>query len=203
MSPSAGHPAAGGDEPGRVSPRIIDAAQHVMEHDGFAAATLERIAAAAGISRMTLHRRGVSKADILGALSERLESDYRAALWPALVSTGTGRDRLADALRRLCEVTERNLSSHEALSIHTRNMIYHEDDSRGLTRKVFVEPLERLLLDGAADGSLAVVDAEESATVLFNAVAHTYSHLRSGHRWPPARARDAVVGLVLNGVVQA
>lgn len=184
--------------PQRVPPHIVDAARHVLAQDGLAAATLERISAAAGVSRMTLHRRGVSKDDILVALGERLADDYRDAFWPALVSKGTGRERLRLALERLCDVTERNLSLHEALSIHVRNTIYH--DREGMTRGEFVAPLERLLLDGCADGSLATVDAEEMATLLFNTVSHTYNHLRTGHGWSPERSREGVIGLVLEGV---
>jgi AcrR family transcriptional regulator len=185
-------------EPEPIPPHIVDAARHVLAQDGLAAATLERISAAAGVSRMTLHRRGVSKQDILQALALRLGDEYREAFWPALVSKGSGRERLALALAQFCEVTEDNLSLHEALSVHVRNTIYHDD--RGLTRNEFVEPLERLLLDGAADGSLAASRTEETATLLFNAVSHTYAHLRTGHGWPPDRARDCVVGLVLDGV---
>ena len=55
---------------------------------------------------------------------------------------------------------------------------------------VFTEPVQRLLADGVADGSLAVDDPEETATVLFNLVGHTYRHLRAGHGWSPeAHAR--------------
>ncbi|HEY3727466.1 MAG TPA: hypothetical protein VGL51_09855, partial [Solirubrobacteraceae bacterium] len=84
-----------------------------------------------------------------------------------------------------------------------RDEIFHEPGPAALTRAVFVEPLERLLLDGAADGSLAVVDARETATVLFNTVTHTYRHLRAGHGWSEQRARDGVVRLVLKGLVAA
>jgi AcrR family transcriptional regulator len=183
-----------------VPPHIVDAARHVLAQDGLAAATLERISAAAGVSRMTLHRHGVSKADILEALGESLERDYRDAMWPALVAQGTGRERLRQALERLCEVTDRNLALLSALGGAARDHIYHEPGPRGLTRSVFVEPLQRLLLDGAADGSLAEVDAHEVATVLFNAVCHTYAHLRAGHGWRSARARGGVIDLVLDGL---
>jgi AcrR family transcriptional regulator len=183
-----------------VPPHIVDAARHVLAQDGLAAATLERISAAAGVSRMTLHRHGVSKQGILQALAEALEADYRDAMWNALVSRGSARDRLQTALQSLCDVTERNLGLLDGLSAGTRNAIYHESGSPSLTRKVFVEPLERLLLDGAADGSLAAVDAEETATVLFNAVGHTYRHLRTGHGWPPERARDGILVLAMSGL---
>jgi AcrR family transcriptional regulator len=181
----------------QVAPHIVDAARHVLAQDGLAAATLERISAAAGVSRMTLHRHGVSKQHILRALAEGLEGDYRDALWPALVAKGSGRERLTEALEHLCAVTERNLALLAALSAPSRDAIYHDGD---LTQKVFVEPLQRLLLDGAADGSLAPVDAAEMATVLFNVVGHTYAHLRGGHGWSPKRARAAVVRVAIDGV---
>jgi AcrR family transcriptional regulator len=183
-----------------VPPHIVDAARHVLARDGLAAATLERISAAAGVSRMTLHRHGVSKQGILEALAEALETDYRDAMWDALVARGSARDRLQTALERLCDVTERNLGLLDGLSAQTRDAIYHDAGSPSLTRKVFVEPLERLLLDGAADGSLAPVDAEETATVLFNAIGHTYRHLRTGHGWSPERARNGILGLAMSGL---
>ena len=188
-----------------VPPHIVDAARHVLAQDGLAAATLERISSAAGVSRMTLHRRGVSKADILRAIADELERDYREAMWPALVARGSGRERLELALDALCAVTERNLALLGALSAAARAAIYHadsDDDGAGaLTRDVFVEPLERLLLDGAADGTLRAVDASEMATVVFNVIGHTYAHLRADHRWDRARARGGVMGLVLDGLV--
>jgi len=189
-------------DPPDVPPHIVDAARHVLAQDGLAAATLERISAVAGVSRMTLHRRGLSKNDILRALAERLESDYREAMWPALVGKGTGAERLRRALELVCGVTERHLALLAALSAASRDTIYHDSGPGALTRKVFVEPLERLLLDGAADGSLADIDAEETATVVFNVVGHTYTHLRIGHDWTPDRARAGIIALVLDGVTR-
>jgi AcrR family transcriptional regulator len=179
----------------------VDAARHVLARDGLAAATLERISQAAGVSRMTLHRRGVSKQAILEALAGQLEAEYREAFWPALVSKGSGRQRLTTALVGLCAVTERNLALHDVLSVQARNQIYHDPGPQGLTRGVFVEPLERLLLDGAGDGSLAPGDdTGEAATLVFNVVTHTYAHLRQGHGWSPERARDRLLTLVTDGL---
>jgi AcrR family transcriptional regulator len=192
--------ASGSSGRAEVPTHIVDAARHVLATDGLGAATLERISEAAGVSRMTLHRRGWSKAEILRAIADRLEQDYREAMWPALVSKGTGRERLELALGRLCEVTERNRATLQALSSAARDQIYHDPGPARLTRKEFTEPLERLLLDGAADGSLREVDCEETATLLFNAVGHTYRHLRAGHGWAPERARDGVIRLMIDGV---
>ena len=63
--------------------------------------------------------------------------------------------------------TELNLA--DASDDETRDAVYHEPDERRLTRDAFIAPFRRLLLDGAADGTLrAVGDADEVATVLYN-----------------------------------
>ncbi|MGI8863861.1 MAG: hypothetical protein ACR2JH_05590 [Solirubrobacteraceae bacterium] len=66
---------------------------------------------------------------------------------------------------------------------------------------LFTEPLERLLRDGIADGSLRNVDPVETATVLFNQVGWTYVHLRTGHGWNAQRAQTATVDPVFNGII--
>jgi AcrR family transcriptional regulator len=127
----------------RVPPHIVDAARHVLAQDGLAAATLERISAAAGISRMTLHRRGVTKEDILRTLAEQLQAAYREAYWPALVSKGTGRERLELALTLQCRVTEENLATLQALSESAGAAIYHERGANALTRQADRAPADR------------------------------------------------------------
>jgi AcrR family transcriptional regulator len=66
---------------------LLDAGLRALRRHGWRGLTADRIAAEAGISRVTLHRRGVRKQDILAALTERATEAYRAALWPALTST--------------------------------------------------------------------------------------------------------------------
>lgn len=180
-----------------VPPHVVEGARRAIAEHGLAGATLERIAAAAGVSRMTLHRHGLSKEQILASLAEQLLSVEREAVWRALVADGTARDRLREALERHCDVAEANLDVLEALSAE----IYHERDAPERTRRIVVEPIERLLRDGAIDGSLAPQDdVEETATVLINQVGRTYRHLRTGHGWGAERARAAVLRLALNGV---
>jgi AcrR family transcriptional regulator len=179
---------------------VLDAARRVVESHGWEGATLERVAAEAGLSRMTLHRRGVSRAGLLAALRAELERDYREAMWPAMSAPGTARERLEQALAAECRVAERNLELLGALGEGSRAAVFHGDEREGFTREVFVAPLERLLLDGAADGSLRDTDAGETATVLFNLVGFTYRHLRQGHGWSASRARRTVLRVALDGV---
>jgi AcrR family transcriptional regulator len=180
--------------------RLVEGAHRALREVGWEGATLERIAEAAGVSRMTLHRRGVSREGLLGLLARSLEEEYRSALWSPLTAPGDGAERLALALIAECDVVERHLELFEALSASARSAVFHEQDERGLTREVFVEPLRRIIADGAADGSLRETDAEETATVLFNLVGFTYRHLRAGHGWDAERARSGVLKIALDGL---
>ncbi len=183
-----------------IDESLLAGAHRAIERWGYRQATLERIATEAGVSRMTLHRRGVTRDGLLGALSERLEDAYRSGMWPALTATGSGRERLEQALAGYCEAVEANLELVTALAEADHNAIFHEEGPRGLTRRAFTEPIRRLLQDGAADGSLADGDPEETATLLLNLVSWTYRHLRRGHGWEPERARAGVLRIALDGV---
>jgi AcrR family transcriptional regulator len=184
-----------------VDIRLLEGARRTIERHGWQGATLQRLAEESGVSRMTLHRRGVSRELLLAALGEQLEREYREALWPALTAPGSPLERLELALTSLCKVVDANLELLDALGHAERDVVFHEARRPALTKQVFTEPVRRLLADGAADGSLAVDDPEETATVLFNLVGHTYRHLRSGHGWSAKRTREAVLGLALRGVV--
>jgi AcrR family transcriptional regulator len=180
--------------------RLLEGARRALQLHGWEGATLQRLADEAGVSRMTLHRRGVSRDALLAALAEQLEREYREALWPALTASGSPLERLELALTALCGVVDENLELLDALGHAERDAVFHEQRRPALTRQVFTEPMRRLLADGAADGSLRVDDPEESATVLFNLVGHTYRHLRAQHGWSPERTRRAVLDLALRGV---
>lgn len=181
-------------------------ARDAIERDGWEAATMERLAGALGVSRMTLHRRGVRREHVLAALGTLLEDDYRRALAPALTAPGDGRARLGRALAALCDVTEQNLALLAALDSAERDEIFHAApgaEAGVLTQPSFTAPLQTLLRDGIADGSLALDPGEspaETATVLFNLLSWTYRHLRLGHRWPPERAATAVTRRALRSV---
>lgn len=179
---------------------LIDAGRRAITRHGLADATLERIAAEAGVSRVTLHRRGLSKDEIVARLTQRAIEDYRDALWPALTSSASGAERLELALAALCEVAERHLQLLVALGSQS-DAVFHEEGEEPMTRSPFTDPLERILRDGAQDRTLRASDPLESATVIFNLVGWTYIHLRTGHRWGADRARRATLDLALHGAL--
>jgi AcrR family transcriptional regulator len=183
-----------------VDARILEGARLAAGKYGWEGATLERIAEEAGMSRMTLHRRGATREVILEGLRGQFEAQYRERLWPFLTADGSGRTRLEGALRELCAINEDNIELLDALG-RRAEAIFHEPGAGAVdTRPPFTEAVARLLRDGALDGSLSTADPDEDATVLGNLVNHTYRHMRLGHRWPVERARDAVVRLVTEGV---
>lgn len=182
-------------------PRLLEATRSALARYGWEGATLERIASEAGLSRVTLYRRGVTKEGLVAALAEQAVEAYRLAVWPALTSAGSGAERLERALTALCVLIEQNLELVRALDSRTNAAVFHEPDPEALTRQPFTEPLERLLRDGVADGTLATDDVAETATTLFNLVSWTYLHLRAEHGWPAERARRSTLGLVLNGLL--
>lgn len=181
--------------------RLLEAARRAFERYGYGGATLERIAAEAGVSRVTLHRRGVGKDALLAELVDGATEDYCRAMWPALTAAGSGAERLQAGLLALCASAEQHMALLVALRAQADLVFHREDEEEAMTRTVFTEPIERLLRDGMADGSLREVDPVEMATVLFNLVGWTYIHLRTGHGWRPGRAATATLEPVLHGLL--
>jgi AcrR family transcriptional regulator len=180
---------------------LLAAGRRALERHGAGRATLERIAEEAGLSRVTLYRRGVTRDAVVAALAAGVVEDYRAALWPALTARGSAFERMRRALGALCDVAERNLEL--LLGLGERAGAALGDPGSGgdpPSRLASVEPVERLLRDGAADGSLRTTDAPETAAALLTLSTWTYVHLRAGERWSARRARRATLDLALRGV---
>lgn len=165
---------------------------------------MARVATAAGTSRMTLHRRGVTIPGVVAGLSARAASEWRNALFPVLTGTEPAEARLRSALTALCETADRHLPLLAGLFAADDGVFHAEPDETGAlpTDEVFVAPLAKLLTDGMADGSLAVTgDATEVATMLFNVAGWGYVQMRHAQRWPADRARQGVMQLVLAGLL--
>ncbi len=186
--------------PPTLTPALLTAGRRAFTRHGYHGATVERIAQEAGVSRVTLHRWGVTKDLLLAALVEEAVHDYQRRMWPALTGTGSVPDRLEQALSALCEAAEEHMGLLIALRAKT-DEVFHEQGEEALTRTVFTEPLERLLHEGRVDGSVRVSDPGRGATVLFNLVGWTYIHLRSGHGWSIDSAEAAVLDTALHGVL--
>jgi AcrR family transcriptional regulator len=178
-----------------VDDALRSATIEVLRERGFAGLTLERVAEVAGRARSTLWRQGLTREALIRALVGDLAADFRATMYPVLTSGGTGRERLALGLERLCELLDRHLP----LMLAT-DEAFHQETAPGQPPD-YLHPFMRFLREGAEDGSLPPAeDAVETADVAFNAVAWPYVHLRGRHGWPPERARDRIIAAVLHGI---
>src|SRR4249919_4005081 len=173
----------GGPEPVQDA-RLLAAAGRVLEDAGWQGLTVEAVAEAAGLSRVTAWRLGASREALVAALLRELAVDYREAMWPALVGPGDARRRLDRALDALFGVIDMHLPL-----LLASDQVFHRAKA---TRINFNEPFARLFTDGTADGSLAPVggDPAEAAELLFNTVCWSYVHLLGRHHWTPGRARQ-------------
>jgi AcrR family transcriptional regulator len=186
-----------------VDDKLLDAAVSVLTEHGFDGVTLERVAEAAGSSRVTLWRQGVTKETLVDGLLRRLARDYRDALWPVLSAgpDSDGATRLEAALDALFEVADRHLAL-----LAVSDEVFHwasgvtVDDLGGSV--AFLDPVVVSLRAGKADGTL-VVDGEvtDLADAVFNTACWGYVHLRARHKWSRKRARTNVKRVVLPGLL--
>lgn len=186
-----------------VEDAVLRAAAQVIAQHGWHEFTLERVADAAGLSRVTLYRRGITRDLLVDALTVGAAQAWQAALWPALMHEGNGAARLRVALAACCEVVEAHLDLLAGLS-SAPDPVFHLDAPGGGhdARDVYVGPFARLLRDGAVDGSLEPqADYATTATLLFNVVPRTYLHLRAAHGWDADTTRTALEELLMNGLV--
>lgn len=182
---------------------IVNAARSLVDGSGLGALTIERLAGSSGVSRMTLHRRGITRRSVVDALVHRAGEAYVAALWPALTAPGTGAERLTMALDAICATADDHLALLAGLFAEPNSPFHRlpNGETARETDDLFIDPLARLLRDGALDGSLRTVgDPDETAAVMFNLVGWGYVHLRHAQGWPASRARPAVVAFALAAI---
>jgi AcrR family transcriptional regulator len=185
-----------------MSQPVLAAARRLAQRNELASASMADIAREAGLTRVTLYRRGETRAAILAALRSELAREERDLLLPALAAEGDARTRLDRVLRVICEMTDARADLLTGLDAAALNTIYHEEGAEALTRSEFVAPLVRLVRDGELDGSLrSLPNPEETATVLYVQISYTYLHLRYEHRWSSKRATRAVIDLALSGLL--
>jgi AcrR family transcriptional regulator len=174
-------------------PKLIEAARKAVEKHGYAGLTLERIAAEADVSRVTLHRRGHSKDEIFNALVVQVREEHRDALWPALTASGDGADRLRMAVAKVCDMCERDLDVMLATRAQFDAAAHGANGPDPQSNWIVAEPLQVLARDGIADGSLRDGDPEVLGALLVNWTGWTYVHLRTAFGWKQRRAKGVVV----------
>ncbi len=184
-----------------VSRGVVAAARRLAERGALAGASMADVAHEAGITRVTMYRRGETRAAIVAALRDELVREERDLLLPVLSGEGDARTRLTKALDALCATTDARADLLSGLDDAALNAIYHGEGDEALTRSEFIGPLVRLLRDGELDGSLRTFpDPEQAATVLYTQISYTYLHLRREHRWAAERTTAAVIDMAIDGL---
>lgn len=189
--------------------QLVAAVESALEHHGWHGITAEHIAAAAGINRVTLYRRGHTTQSLLLAAAAAAAAEFRRHALDAIVTDGTARQRLETLLDTLYDLADRHLPLLAGL-YDGPTAIFHlggdptddnDNDNDIVTRFEYTEPFERLLRDGNTDGTLHSADPHLDADLLFNTAGWTYIHLRRSHRWPPDTARAAVTRITTSAVI--
>jgi AcrR family transcriptional regulator len=177
-----------------INAELIAAVEQVVEVKGWAGATTELIAEAAGVNRVTLYRRGLSKDRLLAAAAAAAAAEFQTAALKALTNQDTARHRLELLLAILYDLADAHLALLAGL-YDGPTALFHlggKSDAAALTRFEYTEPFERILRDGSADHSLVSAHPHDDAELIFNTAGWTYIHFRRSHRWKPRRARTAV-----------
>lgn len=176
-----------------VNDDVLDAVARILEREGLRGLSISAIAEEAAVSRVTLHRRGVSVDDLIIAVLARASDDLRASLWPVMTDSGDAATRLRTALAALCAVAERHGAVLTAFYAEPTRQI---PDRPGRTTSFeFIELFERLLRDGDLDGSLRVEDPAAQAALVANSVCWTYLHMRRAHGWTFRATTDLVIDM--------
>jgi AcrR family transcriptional regulator len=173
--------------------RVLDAVARILRSKGLAGLNLSSLAEEAGVSRVTLHRRGFGLDQYVVAVVRRASEDLRTELWDVLTAPDDAATRLTRALHVLCQVFERHAGVLAAV-FRTPAWPVPDDPDR-TTSFEFIEPFERLVLDGVADGTLRSDDPRSDALLVANTVAWTYLHMRHAHRWSETEAATRLVDL--------
>jgi AcrR family transcriptional regulator len=184
-----------------IDESILRAAVEIAGDKGWHAVSLEAVAERSGVSRATLYRRGITLEAIASELSDTAAAGWKAAIWPSLTAAGTAAERLELALRASCAA----IDAQAGILLGGPNPIVDRTSMPPITSEagdVFVAPFVRLILDGAADGSLApVVNPTATATAIFSVLAHGYLQLRGVDGADAESATDTLVALVLRGAL--
>lgn len=188
-----------------IDDALLDATESAIAEYGIERISLERVGERAGLSRATIYRRGVTVDALLTAAVARAMDALRASLWESLTGLEPAGARLRTAAVAILDATERHLAVLTSMYAQADpggdDGLFHTAGPDGLVLDTFAAPFERLLADGALDGSLRAVPPRLTATVLLSTTVWGYVHLRRSHGWPVERARDAVIDLALHGVL--
>lgn len=90
-----------------IGQRVLDTAARLFSSQGFAATTMEQVAAECGAGKDTIYRRYSSKAALFTALMDQLRASVMAEVEAAIDEGGSAMDRLRTYARALLSINMR------------------------------------------------------------------------------------------------
>ena len=172
----------------------------VVDAYGWSGATAERIADAVGINRTTLYRKGLTRERLLDAAITSAANAFRVALVEPLAMSGSAHERMVALLETVYDIADANLGLLAGL-FDGPTAVFHLDGAAPTTRFEYVQPVERLLRDGNADGTLTSEDPGADAELIFNVATWTYVHLRRTHLQSRKKTGPAVTRVALGAFI--
>ncbi|BBY05856.1 TetR/AcrR family transcriptional regulator [Mycobacterium noviomagense] len=155
--------------PASIAERLPAAAQLFAER-GLNDTKIEDVAAATGIAKATLYYYFAGKDEILAFLLEDVLQQIANVVNEIVRAGGSGADRLRLVIAAQLRVMAQRPAACRAL-IGELGRAARMPLVAGMISAAYVQPVEALLLDGAADGSLVTVgNARAAAVALFGAV---------------------------------
>lgn len=175
--------------------RIVDAAGRLFAERGYAATTIDAIAAEADVAVETVYARFKNKRNLLDAyLDVSIVGDAEPVPLldrPEVQAVRTAADQREQVLllaRLMRGVLERNAAVHAVLRTAVAvdpeldALATEDDERRGATQRAFVEMLASR---GALRAELSVGDAADTMSAIVNP--ETYAYLTRRRNWTPAR----------------
>lgn len=155
--------------PQQIAARLPAAAELFAER-GLNDTKIEDVAAATGIAKATLYYYFAGKEDILAFLLHDTLGQVADEVALAVHGHGSGADRLGGVISAQLRVMARHPDACRAL-IGELGRAGRMPAIAAMINAAYHRPVEALLIEGAADGSLvAQLDARSTAVALFGAV---------------------------------
>ena len=186
--------------PAAVAEKLYSATDLIAAR-GLQNTKIDDIAAASGVPKATLYYYFRGKDDILAFLFRDSLDSLARDVAAAAETPGRGRDRLAAVIDvQLAHTMDRPATSLALVGDLGRAIRLPELTSS--VQEAFYEPIARVLLAGANDGSLRqLVDPQSTAISIFGAVMMTalLHNAVDSQKAQPAVAAE-VIGLIMDGI---
>jgi AcrR family transcriptional regulator len=154
--------------PPALAERLYPAAR-VFAELGYDDARIEDLTEATGVASSTLYYYFEGKRDVLVFLLQDVLERVASAVDEAGQSTGNARERLEHVIRAQLRLMTEQPDTCKVLLAELGRITRLPDLAKAVD-EAFLEPVRRLLDDGAADGSLRALPRETAATAIFGAV---------------------------------